>query len=271
MATLSKDLEPKRGSMAEAIRIQQRVIKALILRELHTRYGRENIGYLWLILEPMLLAMMIGLIHARGTRVHTGDITGVPLSLIGYCNFMVFRSLFNRGEGAIEQNLPLMYHRTVKPLDIMIGRGLLDTAGTWMSFAILMSAAMALGMTHLPARPAWLILGMLLMLWFSFGAALVVAGLTYERKVLGRLVHPFSYIMMPLSGAFFTLAMLPKQFRDLFLWVPQAHIFEILRYGWFYSATDKYIDMRYLLGWELMLTLLGLILLSSARKRIHMP
>lgn len=271
MATLSEDLEPKRGSMAEAIRIQQRVIKALILRELHTRYGRDNIGYLWLILEPMLLAMMIGLIHARGTRVHDGDIAAVPLSLIGYCNFMVFRSLFNRGEGAIEQNLPLMYHRTVKPLDIMIGRGLLDTAGTWVSFVILMGAALALGMTHLPARPGWVVFGMLMMLWFAFGAALCIAGLTYERKVLGRLVHPFSYIMMPLSGAFFTMAMLPKQLRDAFLWVPLAHVFEILRYGWFYSATDKYIDLRYLVGWQLMLTLLGLILLSGARKRIHMP
>lgn len=270
MATLSEDLRPKHGSMSEAIRIQSRVIKALIMRELHTRYGRENIGYLWLILEPMLLAMVIGLVHAKGTRTHFGDVQPVPLALIGYCNFMLFRGVFNRGEGAIEQNLPLMYHRTVKPLDVLVSRALLETAGTWVSFAILMGSALALGMTHWPARPAWLILGMFMMLWFAFGASLVIAGLTYDRRVLGRLVHPFSYVMMPLSGAFFVMAMLPKQLRDMFLWVPLAHIFEILRYGWFYSATNRYIDMSYLLGWQIMLTLLGLILLSGARKRIHM-
>ena len=257
--------------MGEAILIQQRVIKALIMRELHTRYGRENIGYLWLILEPMLLASIIGLVHAKGSHVHDGDIGSVPLALLGYCNFMVFRSLFNRGEGAIEQNLPLMYHRTVKPLDVLLGRALLDTAGCWVAFAILMGAALALGMTHFPARPGWMIFGMLMMLWFAFAASLAVAGLTYERRVLGRLVHPLSYVMMPLSGAFFTMAMLPKQLREVFLWIPLAHIFEILRYGWFYSATDKYISLSYLLAWQLSLTLLGLILLSGARKRIHMP
>ena len=43
------------------------------MREMHTRYGKENIGPLWLIIEPILLASMIGLLHARGGRLHTGD------------------------------------------------------------------------------------------------------------------------------------------------------------------------------------------------------
>ena len=129
------------------------MIKALILREMHTRYGRENIGLLWLIIEPMLLASMIGLLHARGGRIHEGDIQPLPMSIIGYCNFMIFRSIFNRGEGAIESNLPLMYHRTVKPLDILLARALLDTVGIWLAFIILMSVAISLSMTHVPVRP----------------------------------------------------------------------------------------------------------------------
>jgi capsular polysaccharide transport system permease protein len=271
MATLSDDLRPKRASTLESLRIQSRVIKALILRELHTRYGRENIGYLWLILEPMLLAMIVGLIHARGGNIHQGDVKPVPLSVIGYCNFMLFRSIFNRGEGAIEQNLSLFYHRTIKPLDVLIARALLETAGTWVAFVILMSAAIGLDMTHLPARPAWLLVGMFSMLWFAFAGSLVIAGLTYERRTLGRLVHPFTYLMMPLSGAFFTMSMLPGPLRNIFLWIPLAHIFEILRYGWFHSSNHKYFDAGYVLVWLLGLSLMGLILLSQARKRIHMP
>ena len=61
---------------------------------MHTRYGRENIGLLWLVIEPMLLASMIGLLHSRGSRLHVGDILPVPMSVIGYCNFMIFRSIF---------------------------------------------------------------------------------------------------------------------------------------------------------------------------------
>ena len=35
--------------------IARRVIGALLLRELLTRYGRNNIGFLWLFVEPRVL------------------------------------------------------------------------------------------------------------------------------------------------------------------------------------------------------------------------
>ena len=40
------------GSFLKGLSIQRRVLGALLLRELHSRYGRENVGYLWLIGEP---------------------------------------------------------------------------------------------------------------------------------------------------------------------------------------------------------------------------
>ena len=41
--------------------IQRRVLGALLLRELLTRYGRNNIGFLWLFVEPMLFTLIITL------------------------------------------------------------------------------------------------------------------------------------------------------------------------------------------------------------------
>ena len=72
MATIIDDAQPRRGQMREGLRIQARVIGALMMRELHTRYGRENIGYLWLILEPMFLATAVGLllISVARKRIH---------------------------------------------------------------------------------------------------------------------------------------------------------------------------------------------------------
>ena len=53
MAQTAEFSRPPSASFASALATQFRVIGALILRELHTRYGRENIGYLWMIGEPM--------------------------------------------------------------------------------------------------------------------------------------------------------------------------------------------------------------------------
>ena len=70
------------GSFLRSFAVHMRVIGALVLRELHVRYGRENIGYLWMIGEPMLLASVIGSIHAaNGHGGHTAygpDVQPVP-------------------------------------------------------------------------------------------------------------------------------------------------------------------------------------------------
>lgn len=36
------------------IKNQARIIGALMMRELITRYGREGLGFLWLVLEPLV-------------------------------------------------------------------------------------------------------------------------------------------------------------------------------------------------------------------------
>jgi ABC-type polysaccharide/polyol phosphate export permease len=45
-------------SLRQGWDIQVRVIGALMLRELTTRFGRENIGFLWIMVEPMGLWLM---------------------------------------------------------------------------------------------------------------------------------------------------------------------------------------------------------------------
>lgn len=266
-------IDPSRGAQRPptALFVQMRVIGALIMRELHTRYGRENIGYLWLILEPALLASMIALIHSRAHRITGGDIEPVALSLIGYCNFMTFRSMINRAEGAIESSLPLLYHRTIKPWDILLARGVLEAAGTWMAFFVLIGLAVASGFSNPPVRPLLLLVGMVSMVFLSLGASFVICGITHENKALGRLVHPFTYVMMPLSGAFFSMEAIPGPIRDIFLWSPLPHVFELLRHGWFRASKDTYIDPLYLGCWILGSWLIGLLLLSVVRRRIHMP
>ena len=64
------------SSFAAGWRIQRRVIGALMIRELVTRFGRENIGFLWMMVEPLLFAGLVGIMwrymkgpeDARGQR-----------------------------------------------------------------------------------------------------------------------------------------------------------------------------------------------------------
>src|SRR5271156_3351563 len=103
-----------RSNFLTGLRIQANVVGALIMRELHTRYGRENIGYLWMVLEPMTLALAVSSLHVlqKGSQFGS-DIQPVPFTICGYCVFIIFRQIVSRSEGLLEANAPLLYHRMV--------------------------------------------------------------------------------------------------------------------------------------------------------------
>ncbi len=267
------DTESKRtanGGLLAALDVQRHVIGALILRELHTRFGRDNIGYLWIIAEPMLLAGAVAGIH-MGSKNHLGmDLRPVPLSLGGYCGYIIFRSIVTRAESTLHANRPMLYHRMVTIFDMLFARAALEFAATVTAFTILICGCWALGLGDLPARPLVLLASSLFMLWWSFAISLLVCAGCHASVVFERLLHPVTYLLMPLSGAFFVLRWLPEPYRTWLSWFPMTQIFELLRYGQFASVDDRYVDLPYITGWCLALTYIGLVAIRITRRHIHL-
>jgi len=259
---------PDHASFAGRITTQARVIGALIMRELHTRYGRENIGYLWLVAEPLMLGTVISILHNKG-GTHGGT-HPAAFAMVGYTIFILFRSMVNRAEGAINSNGPLLYHRMVTVFDICLARGLLELAGTVMAFIILFSACYAIGYVDLPERPLYLMGGIGSVFLLSFGVAMIITGGTYHNSLLERFVHPFAYFQIPFSAAFFQMKDVPEPFRTYLLYSPLPHAFEMVRYGAFREANADYVNGPYIAIWCLALNLFGLIAVKSLKRRIRL-
>lgn len=263
--------EAPQSRFFRGLRVQADVLGALIMRELHTRYGRENIGYLWMVLEPMTLATAVSSLHwAQKGVSFGGGIQPVAFTICGYCVFIIFRQIVSRSEGVIESNAPLLYHRMVTVFDMVFARTLLEAAGICTTFVILIAFATALGLAEPPARPLALMAGMGLMIWISFALSLIVCALTNENRLATRLVHPILYIMMPLSGAFYRVQWIPMPYRDWVRWFPFPGIFELVRYGQFYTATDTYVHPGYLIGCCMVLTYVGLVSIRIVRRHIQL-
>lgn len=262
-------VKPTGFTWGRALSVQGRVIGAIVMRELHTRYGRENIGYLWLIAEPLMLGSIIALLHS-GQTAHEGGINPVALTVTGYTIFIMFRGIVNRAEGALHGNLPLLYHRMVTVFDIAFARALLEAAGTFVAFTILLSLIIAIGFADFPARPLMLLAGVAYIFFFSFGISTIIIGGAHDNSLLERLVHPFSYFMIPLSAAFYQVSWVPEPYRHYLLYNPFPQMFELVRYGQFETATLEYVDFIYITAWTLILNFLGLYAVRAVRNRIHL-
>ena len=121
-------------SFIASLKIQIRVIGALLMREVLTRYGRHNLGFLWLFLEPVLFTLGIVVLWSF-TKLHAGSISIVAFAVTGYSYVLMWRNVAGRAAKAIEPNLSLLYHRNVKIMDLFLARIILEISGNTISFS----------------------------------------------------------------------------------------------------------------------------------------
>jgi capsular polysaccharide transport system permease protein len=257
--------------MTRGLATQAAVIKALSLRELQQRFGRDNIGYLWVVGEPMMLASVVTLLHAAITKSTAAENSPFTFMLTGYCIFIIFRNTFNRSESALHSSEALFYHGMVTPFDIMAAKALVETIGCISALVILQTVGIMLGISDPPARPLYLIAAIVLFAWWSFALSMIVAVYAYMSPLVGRLSHPTSYFALPVSGAFITMSVLPKWTHHFMSWNPMMTVFEMARYGQFINATDTYMFPGYVVVIAVFSTYWGLLEIRRIRKRIHVP
>jgi ABC-type polysaccharide/polyol phosphate export permease len=269
MADLSQSPAPGE-SLLLSLTIQSRVVWALFLREILTRYGRHNIGFLWLFVEPMLFTLGVTALWTAAKAFHGSDLPIAAFAITGYSSVLLWRNMPSRTIGAMPPNLALLYHRNVRPVDIYYSRLLLEAAGATMSFVFLSMFFNFIGWIESPEDILQVVGGWLMLAWFGFSLALLLGALSEQFDTVEKLWHPASYILFPLSGAAFMVDALPQEAQKFVLTLPMVHGVEFVREGYFGSKVVAHYDMGYMALCNSILTLFGF---SQERKlsRILVP
>jgi len=246
------------NTLSKSFAIHFRVIGALLMRETITRYGRHNIGFLWLFVEPMLFTSGVTTLWTLFEAHQYSNIPIAAFALTGYSTVLLWRNMPGRCSGAIEPNLTLMYHRNVKVIDIFASRILLEIAGTTASFITLGIIFTIIGWIKPPEDILKVMFGWFMIIWFGAALSLGIGALCERSEIIEKLWHPTAYFMFPLSGAGFMVDWLPTTAQKYILFLPMVHGVEILREGYFGSSVHPHYDMTYMAIVNLCLTLLGL-------------
>ncbi len=117
------------SDLLSSVRVEGRVIYALLMREVLTRYGRHNIGFLWLFVEPMIFTLGVATIWSLFKAVHGSTLPIIAFAITGYSSILLWRNMAFRTIGAVMPNGSLLYHRNIKVFDIYLSRLLLEVVG----------------------------------------------------------------------------------------------------------------------------------------------
>jgi ABC-2 type transport system permease protein/capsular polysaccharide transport system permease protein len=234
------------------------VIWALLLREILTRYGRHNIGFLWLFVEPMMFTLGVTALWTATNNLHGSSLPIIAFAITGYSSVLLWRNMPSRCLDAVQPNLALMYHRNVKIIDIYLSRLILEMAGATISFATLSIFFVSIGSISPPEDLMKVIGGWLMLSWFGMSLALLFGGLSEEFELVEKIWHPLSYIIFPLSGAAVMVDALPKTAQEVILFLPMVHGVEYVREGYFGSRVNAHHDLTYMAVINLCIMLIAL-------------
>ena len=258
-----------RPSIARSLAVQGRVIHALLLREVITRYGRHGLGVLWLILEPMLFTLGVAALWYFAGANKVSAIPIIAFAITGYSSVLLWRNTASRCAKAIEPNLALMYHRNVKVIDIFLSRIILEIVGATASFAVLIAIFASAGFMNWPINIGLMLGGWLMLCWFGLALGLIVGAWSERSEVFDRVWHVLTYLMFPLSGAVFMVHWLPPAAQEVVLWLPMVHGTEWIRHGFFGQVVPTYENPAYFVVCNLLLTLVGLALVRESGRRVQ--
>ncbi|HEY0203217.1 MAG TPA: ABC transporter permease [Acetobacteraceae bacterium] len=206
----------------QLVALQFKVIGALLMREIHTRYGRENIGHLWVIGEPMLFCTGVAIMW---TAIRPAHEHGVPITafvITGYVPLTMWRHCVSRSVKAFEANGSLLFHRQVTPLDIIVSRCFLEIIGALIAGVVVSAVAMLLGYMEPPVDLGLVYLGLGYHAVFCLACSLILAPLSEMSAVLEKFVSAFTYLMIPFSGAFVMVDWVPQAFQSLYCGRPPS-------------------------------------------------
>tara|TARA_R110000782_G_scaffold35974_1_gene85821 strand:- start:896 stop:1693 length:798 start_codon:yes stop_codon:yes gene_type:complete len=248
--------------------IQMRVLHALMIRELTTRFGRENIGFLWVMVEPLLFAILVGIIWrvSKGPEEHGMSI--IALVVTGYIPITLFRHGVSRSVAIFTANSSLLYHKSIKVLDFIIVRFMIEIIGGMMAYLFIALILIFFDEFPVPSNIGLLIAGWFLYSLFCFSICLVIAPLSEMSEVIEKFVPVTTYIMIPFSGLFYMVSWMTPGIREFLLLSPFVNGMEMMRKGIWGDQITAYYNVWNPILCSAVAMMIGLTLCRRVRRTL---
>jgi capsular polysaccharide transport system permease protein len=251
---------------SRSLAVNLRIIGALLMREGTLRYGHENLGFFWVIGEPLILTCGVMGMWTISGQTHGHGVGVVPFALSGYTMITLWRHLSGKAVHVIRGSMGLLFHRNITLLDVLFARALLEIVGILTAFFVAWTPLALLGFVDPMSDPLLFAGGYLLQGWFGMSVGFVVAGLSEMYEATEQILPPLLYITLPFTGVFSMSGWLPQSWREALSWSPLANNVEMMRAGMFAGDMVYYYDPFYVVCWCVGLTAIGVRLVQRARR-----
>ncbi|WP_132252396.1 ABC transporter permease [Methylobacterium segetis] len=236
-----------------------RVLHALMLRDMRTRFGGSHLGYAVVVLWPVVhLFVLVSIYVFRKVPAPLGESRALFFAT-GAVTVLIFQYISKEVMKAVIMNKPLTYYPQVKNFDVVLARILVEIITGFLGLLTVMSTLIALGVNPLPVDPIAAIAGYCAAIALGIGIGTINIGIIafFPGWLIGYQL--FNILMYVASGVMFLPHYLPKQIYDILKYNPAMQVIEWVRLGYYPNMGVK-VDYMYVMLFSSAALTLGLLL-----------
>jgi capsular polysaccharide transport system permease protein len=228
-----------------ALQVQVRVLLALMLRDMRTRFFGHALGYLIAVAWPLShILILVAIYSLRGLMVPYGD--SLPLYFAsGLVPVMAFAYTSRLVMYSVVQNRVLLGFPIVRLFDVMAARSFLEVCASTFMAVCLCVILSAVGIDVRPHDG--------LMAAKAFGSALLLGvgvgflnGIIVMRFPFWATGYALVLIVIYItSGVMFVPGTLPQPVQDVIWWNPALHVVEWMRLAYYPSYPVDLLNRAY--------------------------
>jgi len=241
-----------------------RVIMALMLREMTTKYGRTPGGYIWAILEPVAMIVVLSFGFSLVMRSPSIGNSFIVFYASGFLAFNQYRSLESVVTRALPYSRGLLRYPVVTWLDAILARFLLNLLTNVLNSILILSGVIYLAAdnTYVKLGPMVEAMGLAAFLALGVGAfnALLSGVLPIWTTIYKIITRP----LLLASAVLYIVEDLPPVAAEVLWYNPLVHITGLMRTGVFITYSPQYISIPYVLGVSMVSLAIGLLFLRTS-------
>ena len=252
----------------QLVAIQWRVLVALMLRDIKTRFFGNEFGFLIVIAWPLSHVVILILFYtALGRTAPYGTSTALWFAT-GVVPFMAFSYMARFIMLGIVLNRPLLVFPQVKITDILLARAILEVLNASLVILILFAFFWAYGIDFTPINPAQacFAIGACMLLGLGVGCINAIIASAFHFWVTGYAL--VNIILWITSGVFFVAHAVPEPARYFLSFNPIVHGIEWMRSAYYEGYGSGFLDKEYMIGYAIVSIFLGFLLERLVRGRL---
>lgn len=243
------------------------IIRALVLRDMRTRFGGSHWGYAVLVMWPVThILVMVGIMWFRGVPSQM-NIEPVLFVSTGCVPAFTFQYISREVMKALQQNKPLLYYPQVKTFDVVVARLIVEIVKGFTGLIIIVFLLISVGVNPSPEDPLLAITGYCAAILLGIGIGAVNIGIVsfFPGWTYGYIVVTISVYLT--SGAFYLPHLMPEHFYEIMKWNPMVDIVEWIRLA-YDPALAVDINYTYVLLWGMASLAIGLAMERTVVRRL---